>query len=598
MAYKNIAHAIFQTCKRFGDSNIALMYKSNGKYQSLTFDDIYKQSYRLALALHSLGIERGARVGIASENRVEWIYTSFACTLLGAVDVPVFPIITAKQEEYIFTNARISALVVSNRFQMNKADEFKDKIPSLKLLIGMNEDLGSTDTHTINKLIEKGAELEKSLVYTSLISENINQISKNDLLTIIYTSGTTGEPKGVMLTHGNLLANIAGARDAIGEFTNKRVLSYLPLCHIFERLVMTYMFITGATIALAESLETISSNIMEIKPYVMTTVPRLLETVKKKIFALVEKSSMPKQLAFYRAIETGAKHFENKMLGKKNFLNAAEYAVASKLVFRQIRERLGGELQLFISGGAALPSDVCSFFCAAGIDVVQGYGLTEASPVISVNRVDDNEIGTVGKPFFNVEVEIADDGEILVKGENVMKGYWDDPVSSEAVISRDGWLHTGDIGYFTQRGNLKITDRKKYLIVTSGGKNIAPQPIESLLKKSEFIEYCVLIGDNREHLTALIQPDYEKLKKYAEENKIEFTNIAELCNNEQLLKSIKSEIDLIQKDFAKFEKIRKFQLIAEPFSVETGELSPKQSVKRHVVESKYKELINSMYTDN
>ncbi|MCK5742790.1 MAG: long-chain fatty acid--CoA ligase, partial [Chlorobi bacterium] len=449
---------------------------------------------------------------------------------------------------------------------------------------------------TMDDLITRGAELKEKEERRKLFSESVAKVTPKDLFTIIYTSGTTGNPKGVMLTNENIMSNVAGVTGLEIIKPDDVFLSFLPLCHSYERTAGLYSpFSEGCTVALAQSTETVATNIQEVSPSIMTTVPRLLEMIKKKVYAGVERGSKAKKKIFYWAVDTGIKHFYAERDGKVSFGLKRKYKLADKLVFSKIRAKTGGKLNRFVSGGAGLPVDVCEFFLAAGFKVLEGYGLTESSPVIAVNRPEGIEPGTVGPPFASVEVKIAEDGEVLARGKNIMKGYWNDPAATSAAIDEEGWLYTGDIGVITERGNLKIVDRKKYLFVSTGGKNIAPQPIEQLLCQSAYIEHCMLLGDNRDYITALLTPDMTMLKIVAENFGIEYEQDFELINNQKILKAIKQDIDRFQKDLSKHERVRKFRLLNDAFTVESGELTPKLSVKRHVVERKYSFLIDKMY---
>jgi long-chain acyl-CoA synthetase len=599
MRFSTIPAMFNEMADRHGDTKTAIRYKYEGKYRDLNHSQIREMVECFALGLMELGIRERDRVGIVSENRVKWIVADLGILSIGAVDVPIFPTLTSKQEQYIFDNCDATALVVSNNFQLQKILEFKNDMPSLRHVIVMNNDYKTNDVSvkSMEEVLKRGKELRSSEERKILLMERLNRITSDDLATIIYTSGTTGDPKGVMLSHKNILSNIEGVMDAIHLDDKDTFLSYLPLCHSYERSTGYYSAIAiGGSIALAESLETVALNLQEVKPTMITTVPRLLEIVKKKIYSSLEKESPSKRKIFDMAINIG-KQYIRKKLNKEHisFMLKAKYMVSDKLVFSKIRERFGGNLRMFVSGGAALSVDVNEFFQASGMTIIEGYGLTEASPVISVNRLDNIEIGSIGQPFFNVEVKIAPDGEILARGPNIMKGYWEDQTATDEAIDEDGWLYTGDIGMFTTKGNLKITDRKKHILVSSGGKNIAPQPIENLLIESPYIEQCVLIGDRREYCTALLTPDFEQLRKLAVNFGISFDNDTELISNEKIIRTIKQDIDRLQKDLAKYERVRKFSMLSQPFSVENGELTPKLSIKRHVVERKFQSLIDSMY---
>lgn len=602
MNFRTINEMFNKTCKKWGKSKVCYRYKENGEWKSIDYDELYDKVSSFAIALMELGIHKGDRIGIASENRIEWIIASFAISQLGAIDVPIFPILTSKQEEYIFSHSEVSAIIVSNNFQLKKVLEFKEKIPSLRHIIVMNKDYDKTNLYvrSMAELIERGSTIRNLSQREELLSECCQKISEDDLLTIIYTSGTTGEPKGVMLTHKNVVSNVLASIRALGGDLSKEIaLSYLPFCHAYERTAGFYaLFAAGAEVAIAESIDTVASNMKEIQPTFMTSVPKLLETVKKKIFYAIEKETIIKKKVFLMAEKIGKKYVKNLIEGKTNPFISAQYNLYDKLVFTKLRDKLGGKLKRIVSGGAALPVDVAEFFWAMGIKVYEGYGLTEASPVVSLTREQHPELGTIGTPLDNVEVRLADDGEILVRGPNVMKGYWKDELATREAIDEEGWLYTGDVAIITKKGNLKITDRKKNIFVSSGGKNIAPQPIENLLCQSKYIDQCVLIGERREYCTALLTPNFEQLKILANDLGIEYQSEDELIINPKIIKHIKNEIDFYQKDLSKFEKIRKFSLLSKPFSVETGELSPKMSIKRHIVERNYADIIERMYNED
>lgn len=597
--YKNIAERYFeQGTANFDSAKPAFRFKKEGSWQEINHKDLFDSVSALAVSFVELGIHKGDRVGIISENRIEWIISSLALTSIGAVDVPLFPILTSKQIEDIFTDCSACAVIVSNNFQLSKILDFKSKLDCMRQIIIMNEDFDSKDLfiHTFTELVERGKRIRNFEQRCKLLKNESMKIEGNDLLTVIYTSGTTGSPKGVMLTHDNLNSNINGAMKVIPDLAQHESLMYLPICHAYERCAGFYtMFFGGTIISIAESIESVPSNINEIKPTIITTVPKLLDTVRKKIYSSMEKEGSLKKSIFNKAIKTGIKLSRLRNRGKSSLILNAEYKLAEKLVFSKIRENLGSRIKMFFSGGAPLSIETAEFFEAIGIAVLQGYGLTEASPIVAANTLHDNEHGTIGKPLFNVQVKIAEDGEILVKGPNVMKGYWGDTIATENAIDPDGWLYTGDIGSYTERGNIIITDRKKNLFVSSGGKNIAPQPIENMISQSRYVDICLLIGDNREFVTALISPNFDQLKNYAANLNLKYENMNELISHPKITELFKEEIDYYQKDFSKYEKVRKFRLLSEPFSIQSDELSPKMSIKRHIVERKYSDLIETMY---
>ncbi|MGQ9819366.1 MAG: AMP-dependent synthetase/ligase [Candidatus Kapaibacteriales bacterium] len=603
MNLNSIPEMFYLTCCRYPRNRPAFKFKVKGSYVEIGYGELWEKIEQFSISIKSLGIKAEDRVGIISENRIEWVITDIGLSTIRAISVPLFPTTTSKQIKYIFNDCSASAVFVSSKFQLNKLLEARKNIPTLRQVIVFDEiDLNEFNDPTIKTfsfIMSYGKNLFTLEKRKNFIIGEINQVHPDDIHTIIYTSGTTGDPKGVILTHNNILSNIDGSLRSINFTENDIFLSFLPWCHSYERTTGYYSaFYTGGLIALAESIDTIAINIKEIKPTFMTTVPRLLEIVKKKIFAQMSRENFAKQKIFNWAINTGKEYIKNKLDGKTNYLKKIQFALANKLVFTKIREKIGVDNITFVSGGAPLNPEVNLFFWTLGFRVFEGYGLTEASPVVSVTREDNVEIGTVGQPLPNVEVKVCEDGEILVRGPNVMKGYWNDSKATAEVIDEDGWLYTGDIGYITEKGNLKITDRKKHIFVTSGGKNIAPQYVENLIAQSHFVDQCILIGDNREFNTALIIPNFEELERLAKNLNINYNTFSELVSNQTVVKIIKNDIDRLQKDLSKFERIRKFAILTESFSVDNEELTPKLSIRRHVVERKYSNIIESMYKIN
>ncbi|MDA3842802.1 MAG: long-chain fatty acid--CoA ligase [Candidatus Kapabacteria bacterium] len=598
MKFTTVPEMFIKICDEFADSKTAYRYKVGEEYLDMSYEELRDKVECLAVGLLDLGVRAGDRIGIIAENSLSWILSDFAIISIGAIDVPVFPSLTAKQAEYVFNDCEAAVVIVSNSFQLNKILEIKPNMPNLRHIIVIDPDYKSSDlsVKTINGLIDRGSKLKDKDERRNLLIESVAIINPKDVFTIIYTSGTTGNPKGVMLTNENVMSNVTGVTDLDIIKHDDVFLSFLPLCHSYERTAGYYSpFSKGATVALAQSTETVATNIQEVSPTIMTTVPRLLEMIKKKVYAGVERGSGAKKKIFYWAVKTGIDYFYATQNNEVSYGLKKKYGIADKLVFSKIRAKTGGKLDRFVSGGAGLPIDVCEFFLAAGFRVLEGYGLTESSPVIAVNHPDSIEPGTVGPPFANVDVKIAEDGEVLARGLSIMKGYWNDPVATKVAIDEEGWLYTGDIGLITEKGNLKIVDRKKYLFVSTGGKNIAPQPIEQLLCQSAYIEHCVLLGDNRDYITALLTPDISMLKIVAENFDIKYDQDFELINHPKILTAMKQDIDRLQNDLSKHERVRKFHLLNESFTVESGELTPKLSVKRHVVERKYSFLIDKMY---
>jgi long-chain acyl-CoA synthetase len=573
-----------------------LKHKYNKEYEDISYDKLREETENFAMGLLDFGVKRGDKISLISENRPEWVYSDFAIAGLGAINVPLYPISTSDTIQFILNDSVSVGVIVSNKFHLNKVLKIREKCKCTNFIIVMNEiDVSEyKDVYTFAQIQEKGKQRKEE--EPDFFSESLKLAREDDLATIIYTSGTTGEPKGVMLTHWNIMSNVKSAHEAFSIGEDEMWLSFLPLCHIFERMAGYYTALAGGgCIAYAESIERISQNMEEIRPTLVTAVPRLFERMYSKIKRNVESQPEKKQRIFNWAIEVGKEYRLAARSGNSVPISLTlKNKMADKLVFSKLRARTGGRIRFFISGGAALARELGQFFEAVGILIVEGYGLTESSPVISANREYDYKFGTVGKPFPGVEVKIAKDGEILAYGPNIMQGYFNNKKETDAVL-KEGWLHTGDIGVFDADGFLIITDRKKHLFKTSGGKYIAPGPIENLFLASKFIEQFVLIGDRRMFLTALIVPDMEALKEYADANRIHYQTENDLIELKQIYELLEQELGQFQKNLANFERIRKFTILDKPFSVEEGELTPKLSVRRKVIEERYKDLIDDMY---
>lgn len=582
--------------RRSKKRDILLMKKNEGKFQGITYGEFKVETERFAGGLSEMGIMTGDKIAIISENRPEWAYSDMAILSLGAVDIPLYPSLTADSIEFILNNSEARGIIVSNKFQLNKVKKIKDKCRHLKFIIIINDKDSESDGKTIfsfRQVQERGSALIKDRPY--FLKESISHVKENDLCTIIYTSGTTGEPKGVMLSHKNILSNVNSALDTFPIGEDDIFLSFLPLCHIFERMTGYYTaFACGALICYAEGIEAVALNMMEVHPTIITTVPRLFERIYSKIIKNVDSQSGTKKKIFYNAIEIGKQYHAAKRLGGASFSLIVKHKIADRLVFKNMRERMGGRLRFFISGGAPLSRDLGEFFDAIGLIILEGYGLTESSPVIAANRPDDFKFGTVGKIFPNVDIKLAPDGEILARGPNIMKGYYRNKKETDEVL-KDGWLHTGDIGVFDSDGFLIITDRKKHLFKTSTGKYIAPTHIENLFLASKYIDQFVLIGDRRMFLSALIVPDYEAIQEYADANKIPYGKKEELAKSKEIYNLIEQDMAHIQKKLANFEKVRKFILLEKPFSIESGEVTPSLKLRRKTIEERYRSLIEEMY---
>lgn len=596
--FKTIPELYLHLSEEFGPkSNHGIFrQKINGKYESISYATFTEETNSLAFGLASLGVKRDDKIAIIAENRPEWVYADMAILGLGAVDVPIYPISTSETIDFILNNSEAVGIVVSNQFHMNKVLKVRDKVKSLRFIIVMNEidTGGEKDVFLLKDVKKMGNEFAKES--PNHFGDNIKLAREDDLCTLIYTSGTTGEPKGVMLTHKNIISNVMSVHEIIDVGPEDLFLSFLPLSHVFERMAGYYLPLTaGSEIAYAESIEKVASNLMEIKPTVMTAVPRLFERIYSKVRKSVDASPEKKQKIFNWAISIGeefhiAKKTENGVpIGLK-----LKHKLADKLVFGKIRETTGGNLRFFVSGGAALARELGVFFEAVGILILEGYGLTESSPVIAVNRPYNYKFGTVGHTMPGVEVKIATDGEILAYGPNIMSGYYKNTEETEKTI-KDGWLHTGDIGVFDAEGFLMITDRKKSLFKTTSGKYIAPTPIENLFLGSKYIDQFIIIGDRRMFITALIVPDFEALKEYADAHRITYKDPMELTQMKQIYEMLEKDLGQFQRKLAGYEKVRKFTILEKPFTVEGGEMTPSLKLKRNVIESRYTELIDEMY---
>ncbi len=596
MQYSSLGEMFKTVCEKFPEKT-GMMYKSGEMYHSISFKELKSKAHNFAAGLKSIGVEKGDRVLLLSENRVEWALADYAILSIGACTVPIYPTLLPSHIEFIINNSEGKVLILSREHQLQKIKEIQGKLKHLKKIILM-EGEGGDDLLSWQQIAETGEKLLQK--EPELIEESLQGIKRDNLASIIYTSGTTGLPKGVMLTHGNFLSNVEGSRQVISVDENDTFLSFLPLSHVFERMAGHYLALhAGATIAYAESIDTVADNLKEVRPTIMTSVPRFFDKVYAKVLDSLEESSSLKRKIFFWAIELGKKVNLYKHNGYAiNGLLKIKHNLADKLVYSKLKENVGGKIRLFVSGGAPLSREIGEFFNSAGLVLLEGYGLTESSPVIAVNLVDKIKFGSVGPPIPNVEVKIAEDGEILTRGPHVMHGYYKDEEATKVAIDSEKWLHTGDIGYLDKDGFLFITDRKKNIIVTSGGKNVAPQPIENLLITSPYVEQAVVIGDKRKYCSALLVPNMEKVKSYAQNNQISFADEDELLKNEKIQALFRSEIDRVSVDLASYETLKEFRLIKEPFTLESGELTPSLKIKRNVVEKRYADIIESMYQEN
>src|SRR5687768_13283036 len=572
----------------------ALQVKIGGTYRPISHSDVLTRVRRAARGMSGLGAKRGDRIAILSENRPEWAIADYACLTAGFADVPVYPTLPADQIAYILKDSGAVGIFVSNRDQAEKIKEIRSRVPGLQWVVSFDE-LGPLADMSIATLEGRGAAGETKETTDTFRAEALS-VRPDDLATLIYTSGTTGEPKGVMLTHDNIYSNVIEATKAL-PFDGRDVgLSFLPLSHIFERMAGHYlMFATGTSIAYAESIDTVPVNLQEVRPTLVLSVPRLYEKMYARVLETAVTGGFLKRKIFFWARGVAERWANEKLAGREpRGLLARQYAIAQKLVFSKLKARTGGRMRYFVSGGAPLAPEINKFFYAAGIVILEGYGLTETSPVIAVNTPDAFRIGTVGRPVDGVEVMIAADGEILTRGPHIMKGYFNRPDATRETIDEDGWFHTGDIGTL-EDGFLRITDRKKDIIVTAGGKNIAPQPIENAVKTSKYVSQAVMIGDRRKFPALLVVPNWESLEKWAKLKNLLWTSRQELLRQPIVQAKMEKAVREKFAGLASFETPKKIALLEHDFSIERGELTPKLSVKRRVIDQTYKDVIDGLY---
>ncbi len=586
----SLVEAVFRNVESRGRKP-ALCWKTGHGWTSLSYEGFKGRIEGFAAGLASLGVEVGSRVALVSKNRVEWPISDLAIQSLGAVTVPVYPTLEASQIEHILNNSGACVAIVEDRELLEKVSGLRNRAVALRSIIVMDGDVGSgeDDVHWFNGV-------ERTGEYSPLEGweERWRSIGREDVATVVYTSGTTGMPKGAVLTHGNILSNLEGTLESLPVRTEDVFLSFLPLSHIFERTSSQFLALTlGATTYYAESFEKVPENLREVRPTVALSVPRLYEKVYDRVRAQAAEGGALRRKLFEDAVSSGRRAYAiERDGGDVGPLLKARLALYDRLIFRKLREALGGQVRFFVSGGAKLGTEVGEFFYAAGIRVVEGYGLTETSPVISCNRLGRLRFGTVGLPISGTEVRISSDGEIQVKGPGVMRGYLDDEEATAEAFTEDGWYRTGDIGEFDEAGYLRITDRSKNLIVLSTGKNVAPQPIETALVTAPHISQAILLGDGRKYVSALIVPEYDAVRR-------ELGTAAkdgELSEDERVRELIQKNLDAATTGFAAYERPKKFALLARELSHENGELTPTLKVKMRVVRKRYGGVIEKLYS--
>jgi long-chain acyl-CoA synthetase len=576
----------------------ALNHKRDGAWASISSAEMIARARHIALGLHSLGVRRGERVGLLSQNCPEWTLADAGCLFAGAIDVPIYPTQTPAQVRYILNDSGARVLFIQNIAAFERIEDVVKDCAALERVIFFDTEgtQGVENGLALSDLEARGRKLEAE--QPGLADELKHAVAASDLATIIYTSGTTGEPKGVMLTHANLVSNLIDSSGHLSFSDDDIALSVLPLSHVLERLAMYMYIFHGMSVYYAESLEKLGDNFREVRPTIFVGVPRLFEKIYARIKERAAAEGKMKASVLAWAVAVG-KDYAKHALNHQRIppLLAFKHKLATRLVFSKWKAGLGGRARLFVSGGAALSEEIGYIFAGAGLPIVQGYGLTETSPVISAGTLEDNRIGTVGRPIRNVEVRIASDGEIETRGPNVMRGYYNKPEETSKVFTADGWFKTGDIGTLDADGFLRITDRKKELFKTSGGKYIAPQPIEQRIKASRFVNQVVLIGNQRKFPAALIVPDWEQVRSYAELKGITERAPNELVKHPRILDLFQRQVDALTPDLAQYERVKRIALLENELTIDGGELTPTLKVKRRVVDEKYRDVIDHLYEE-
>jgi long-chain acyl-CoA synthetase len=586
---------LFEAVDRF-DKPDAMLVRSGDQYVPISHKTLLDRVRRVRLGLESIGIQRGDRVAILSENRPEWAIADFACLTSGVTDVPLYPSLPAEQLRYPLRDSGTVAMFVSTEAQAEKIAAIRGDLPALKTVVVFDAAAAGRADMTLDALEQRGAAIDSPSRAASFRDEAL-RVQPDDLATLIYTSGTTGEPKGVMLTHDNIYSNVAATRNALAMRGDDVSLSFLPLSHILQRMGDYWFLATGTCIAYVDSFDLVPLAMSQVRPTIAISVPRLYEKMYARVLENALAGSAIKKRIFFWARSVADRWADEKLAGREpaGFL-AFQYRVAQRLVFSKLKARTGGRLRYFVSGGAPLAPEINKFFYAAGLMILEGYGLTETSPVIGVNTPENFRIGTIGKPIDGVEVKIADDGEILTRGPHVMRGYYNKPDATREAIDGEGWFKTGDIGVI-EDGFVRITDRKKDIIVTAGGKNIAPQPIENAVKTNKYVSQAVMIGDKRKFPVMLVVPNWDNLEKWAKVKNILWTDRAQLLAMPTVQAKMDKEVRSKFEGLASFETPKKVALLEHDFSVDSGELTPTLKVKRRVVDRNYKTIIDGLYSE-
>jgi long-chain acyl-CoA synthetase len=590
-----LTQLFFEAVEKYNKPD-AMLVRLGEAYGPISHRTLLERVRHASDGLRAIGIARGDRVAILSENRPEWAVADFACLTAGIPDVPLYPSLPSEQLGYPLRDSGAVAIFVSTEAQAAKIAAIRGELPALKTVIVFDSSAAKHADLTLDALEQTGASVDSSARAAEFRAEAL-RVQPNDLATIIYTSGTTGEPKGVMLSHDNIYSNVAATRNALIMRGDDVSLSFLPLSHILQRMGDYWFLTTGTCVAYVESFDLVPLAMSQVRPTIAISVPRLYEKMYARVLENALAGGAIKKRIIFWARGVADRWADERLAGREpgGFLGL-QYSLAQKLVFSKLKARTGGRLRYFVSGGAPLAPEINKFFYAAGLVILEGYGLTETSPVIGVNTPENFRIGTIGKPIDGVEVKIADDGEILTRGPHVMQGYYGKPDATRDAIDPDGWFKTGDIGVI-EDGFVRITDRKKDIIVTAGGKNIAPQPIENSVKTNKYVSQAVMIGDKRKFPVMLVVPNWDNLEKWAKIKNILWTDRAQLLAMPTIQAKMNKEVESKFEGLAHFETPKKIALLEHDFSVDSGELTPTLKVKRRVIDKNYKSVIDGLYKD-
>ena len=595
MSARTLTELFFDAVEKYGGHPAAFRYKADGTWQAVTHREARERVAALAMGLRELALGAGDKVAILSETRLEWTLADYACLCIRATDVPIYPTLPANQVEYILRDSGAAAVFCSTAAQVEKIQSVRAGLPALRNVIVFDQAAAGGSVMALADIEKKG---KAAAAKYPRLKEDALTVRPDDLATLIYTSGTTGQPKGVMLSHGNICSNVNACVAVLRASEDDTCLAWLPLSHILERMVEYYFFDVGVTINFAESVDTVAQNLVDVHPTIVIGVPRLYEKVYARVLEAALSGSALKRRIFLWAKRVGEGWTAHRLAGVPVPLTLRlRHALADRLVFAKLRARTGGRVKFFVSGSAPLAPEVARFFYSAGLPVIEGYGLTETSPVLTLTPLDRPRLGAVGKPIPGVQIKIAPDGEILAKGPNIMQGYYNKPDETREAIDADGWFHTGDIGELDADGYLKITDRKKDLLKTAGGKYIAPQPIENTVRLNKFVASAVVLGDMRKFPIILIVPNFENLERWAKERGLAYGSHADLIRLADVKAKMEREVMGGLRDLAKFEMPKKVVLLERDFTIESGELTPSLKVKRRQVEKNYKEMIDRVYAE-